>query len=100
MSVPRIKLGLEVVDPAGEELAIVAIDEAKGVVTLQTLDEDDSYRLPIRELRNGLRDGTFDILEADEDEADEKDGDEDDGGDEDDDACNDGEGDEPDEEDE
>lgn len=81
MSVPRIRLGLELVDDSGDEVFVADIDEAKGVVTLEMLEDDDSYTIPIRELRNGLRDGDFALLEAAEEEAEDPDDDDEDAGD-------------------
>jgi hypothetical protein len=82
MNIPRITFGLELVDDSGDEVCVSDIDESSGVVTLQLLDDDDSYTISVRELRSKLRDGEFAVLDpddsddggADEEESDDEDG--------------------------
>lgn len=79
MSVPRIVVGLELVDDEGDEVVVDEIDSDRGVVTLVTTSDDDGYEISLRELRGKLRDGEFAaVLDHDEPEESsvEEDGDE------------------------
>ena len=67
MKIPRITSGLELVDDSGDEVCVSGIDEESGIVTLDMLDDDDSYTMSLRELRSRLREGAFAVLEPDED---------------------------------
>ena len=58
MGVPRIVVGLELVDDEGDEVVVDEIDSERGTVTLVTSD-DDGYEMSVRELRSKLRDGEF-----------------------------------------
>jgi hypothetical protein len=78
MSIPRIAVGLELVDDSGDEVSVSRINTGSGIVTLKMLDEDDSYTMSLRELRSNLRDGVFAVLESEGDDDDEEDGDDDD----------------------
>lgn len=77
MTVPRIVKGLELVDDSGDEVRVSGVNEASGVATLKMLEDDDSYTMPLRELRGKLRDGAFAVLEDDDTSDAEDDGDED-----------------------
>ena len=61
MSVPRIVVGLQLVDDEGDEVVVDEIDSDRATVTLLTSD-DDGYEMSIRELRSKLRDGHFALL--------------------------------------
>lgn len=84
MSIPRVVKGLELVDDEGDEVVVSKISESKGIATLKTADDGDSYTMSLRELRSKLRDGEFAALEAEEDDT--SDDAEDDGDEEDDEA--------------
>lgn len=86
MSIPRVVKGLELVDDEGDEVVVSKISESKGIATLKTADDGDSYTMSLRELRGKLRDGEFAALDAEDDDtnAAEDDAAEDDGDEEDD----------------
>jgi hypothetical protein len=69
MNIPRIAIGLELVDDSGDEVTVSRVNAASGIVTLKMLDQNDSYTMSLRELRSYLRDGAFAVLEPDYDDA-------------------------------
>jgi hypothetical protein len=58
MGIPRITLGLELVDDEGDLVVVDSIDDEEQTVDLET-DDGDSYSMTLRELRSKLRDGDF-----------------------------------------
>lgn len=58
MIVPRIAVGLALVDDDGDEVVVHKIDQGRGTVTLLT-EDGDRYGMSIRDLRSKLRDGDF-----------------------------------------
>ena len=58
MDIPRITVGLELVDDEGNEVIVERLNQSKGTVSLTTGD-GDSYSMSLQALRSKLRDGEF-----------------------------------------
>ena len=58
MDIPRITVGLELVDDEGNEVVVEKLYLSKGTVSLTTGD-GDSYSMSLQALRSKLRDGEF-----------------------------------------
>jgi len=58
MDIPRITVGLELVDDEGNEVVVEKLNQSKGTVSLTT-DDGDSYSMSLQALRCKLRDGEF-----------------------------------------
>ena len=58
MDIPRITVGLELVDDEGNEVVVEKLNQSKGTVSLTTGD-GDSYSMSLQALRSKLRDGEF-----------------------------------------
>jgi predicted DNA-binding transcriptional regulator AlpA len=66
MHIPRIAIGLELVDDEGDEVVVRKINSTNSTVTLQS-DRTGAYSMSLRDLRCKLRDGEFAIVEDDQD---------------------------------
>lgn len=89
MNIPRIAIGLELVDDDGDQVVVRKINSTNSTVTLQS-DRTGAYSMSLRDLRCKLRDGEFAVVDdPDEDEEDEDPEEEEDESDEDEDDEND-----------
>jgi hypothetical protein len=68
MGIPRITLGLELVDDEGDLVVVDSIDDEEQTVDLET-DDGDSYSMTLRELRSKLRDGDFVAVDTETEES-------------------------------
>jgi hypothetical protein len=68
MGIPRITLGLELVDDEGDVVIVDSIDDEEQTVDLET-DDGDSYSMTLRELRSKLRDGDFVAVDTETEES-------------------------------
>ena len=62
MGIPRVAVGLELVDDEGDLIVVCEIDESDETVELEA-EDGDSYAMTLRELRSKLRDGDFVAVE-------------------------------------
>jgi len=68
MDIPRITVGLELVDDEGNEVVVEKLYLSKGTVSLTTGD-GDSYSMSLQVLRSKLRDGEFARIDPEEQDA-------------------------------
>jgi len=68
MGIPRLTLGLELVDDEGDLVVVDSIDDEEQTVDLET-DDGDSYSMTLRELRSKLRDGDFVAVDTETEES-------------------------------
>ncbi len=66
MSIPRVSVGLELVDDEGDQVVVCEIDDSDETVELEAAD-GESYSMTLRELRCKLRDGDFVAVDSDDD---------------------------------
>lgn len=78
MDIPRITVGLELVDDEGDQVIVEKLNLSKGTVMLSTSD-GETYSMLLRTLRSRLRDGEFVRVDPDDERpgAEEEDDDED-----------------------
>jgi hypothetical protein len=67
MSIPKIEVGLEMIDDEDDEVVVDEIDRGRGTATLVTSD-DDWYEMSLRELRSKLQDGEFVVVSTNTDD--------------------------------
>jgi hypothetical protein len=61
VQIPRITIGLELVDDEGDEVVVTEVDPGEDAVTLEASD-GEQYSMSLRNLRSRLRDGDFACL--------------------------------------